>query len=158
MASSTFTVNKANTYTEVAKTTSYTGAKLAADGSAYEQVFTTDEDRLLLERFWNEACNAMTDIFKPWLTSVSSAAESHGVSLSSNYSLTADMPTAFDSNLVDSIKSSMFSFFVNYIVGQWYKFANKAETEEFLKIAAAMMDDVKAKVYYRKKPTRISPV
>lgn len=158
MASQTFTVNKANVYTEVAKTTSYTGAKLAADGSAYEQVFTTDEDRLLLERFWNEASNAMTAVFKRWMTSVSSAAESHGVSLSSNYQLVADMPTAFDSNLVDSIKSSMFSFFVNYIVGQWYKFANKAESEDFLKLAASQMDDLTMKAYYRKKPTRVTPV
>lgn len=157
MANNTFTVNKANVYTEVAKTTSYTGAKLAADGSAYEQVFTTDEDRLLLERFWNEASNAMTDLFKPFLVSVSSAAESHGVNLASNYTLVANMPSNFDTNLVDSIKSSMFSFFVNYIISQWYKFANKSETEEFAKLAAAMHDDIHAKMYYRKKPTRVTP-
>jgi hypothetical protein len=44
------TVNKEKVYEEVAKTTSYTGAKMD-DELAYDRIFTTDEDKSMLERF-----------------------------------------------------------------------------------------------------------
>lgn len=157
MSNTTLTVNKANVYTEVAKTTSYSGVKKAADGSLYEQIFTTDEDRLLLERFWNEAANAATELFKPFLVSVTSTAQSHGINLSANYTVVLALSNAYDSSLNDSVQSSLFSYFVNFIVSRWYKFANKDEAEEFGTQAVAMLDDVKSKIFYKKKPTRIVP-
>ena len=153
----TFTVNKANVYTEVAKTTSYAGVKKAADGSLYEQIFTTDEDRLMLERFWNEAANAATDLFKPFLVSASSTTQSHGVNLAGNYVAQLEMSSAYDTALNNSVQSSLFSYFVNYIVSQWFIFTNKEEAKGFAQEAAAMILDVKAKIYYRKKPTRVAP-
>lgn len=157
MSNTTLTVNKANVYTEVAKTTSYSGVKKASDGSLYEQIFTTDEDRLLLERFWNEAANAATELFKPFLVSVTSTAQSHGINLSANYTVVLALSNAYDSSLNDSVQSSLFSYFVNFIVSRWYKFANKDEAEEFGTQAVAMLDDVKSKIFYKKKPTRIVP-
>ncbi len=157
MSNTTLTVNKANVYTEVAKTTSYSGVKKAADGSLYEQIFTTDEDRLLLERFWNEAANAATELFKPFLVSVTSTAQSHGINLSANYTVVLALSNAYNSSLNDSVQSSLFSYFVNFIVSRWYKFANKDEAEEFGTQAVAMLDDVKSKIFYKKKPTRIVP-
>ena len=157
MANTTFTVNKANVYTEVAKTTSYSGVKPAPDGSLYEQVFTSDEDRLLLERFWNEAANAATDLFKPFIVSVSSTAPSHGINLAANYVVEMALSKAYDSNLTNGAQSSLFSFFVNFIVSRWFKFAKKDEAEEFEAQAAAMLNDVRAKIYYKKKPVRVAP-
>ena len=154
MSVTTFTVNKANVYTEVAKTTSYSGVKAAADGSLYEQIFTTDEDRLLLERFWNEAANAATNLFKPYLVSVSSTAQSHGVNLAGNYTVNLELSKGYDTALNDSVQSSLFSYFVNYIVSQWFVFANKEEAKKFAEEAVTMIDDVRTKIYYRKKPTR----
>ena len=157
MSVTTFTVNKANVYTEVAKTSSYSGKKKAADGSLYEQIFTTDEDRIMLERFWNDAANAITSLFKPFLVSVSSAAQSHGVNLAGNYVLQVELSKGYDSALDDSVQSSMFSYFVNYIVSQWYVFTNKDEAADFAKEAVNMLDDVKTKIYFRKKPKRVAP-
>lgn len=60
------TVNKESVYEEVAQTTSYTGAKMK-DELAYNRIFTTDEDKSMLERFWNEskntACNSLKKYF-----------------------------------------------------------------------------------------------
>ena len=131
--------------------------KKVADGSLYDQIFTTDEDRLLLERFWNEASNAATELFKPFLVSVSTAAQAHGVDLSQNYVVVLALSSAFDTSLEDSIQSSLFSFFTNFLVSRWFKFANKDEAEGFAEEAAAMLEDVKSKIYYRKKPTRVAP-
>ena len=157
MSNTTFTINKANVYTEVAKTTSYSGVKKAVDGSLYEQIFTTDEDRLLLERFWNEAANAATELFKPFLVSVSSTAQSHGINLSNNYVVAVALSPSYDSSLTDSVQSSLFSYFVNFIVSRWYKFANKDEAEDFGAQAVAMLEDVKSKIYHKKKPSRTVP-
>lgn len=151
-----FTVNKANVYTEVAKTSSYSGAKMD-DAAAYDRIFTTDEDRQMLERFWNEASNAVTELFKPFLVSVTESPESHGIELARNYEATLDLSASYDTVLNKSIESSLFSFFVDFIVSRWFKFTNKTETESYGNEAATMLDDVKAKIYYKKKPTRVAP-
>jgi len=156
MQNVTLTVNKSNVYNEIAKTSSYSGAK-SDDSSAYDRIFTTDEDRQMLERFWNEASNAVTELFKPFITSVVSSPESHGIELGRNYTATLELSASFDVNLKSSIESSLFSFFVNFILGKWYGFTNKPEAQGCGQEAAAMLDDVRSKLYYRKKPTRVTP-
>ena len=64
-------IKKANVYDEVAKLTGYVGAKNIEDtGKAYDRVFTTDDDRLMLERFWREAVGAITDEVKRFIITV----------------------------------------------------------------------------------------
>lgn len=153
----TLQVNKANVYDEVAKTTSYVGVKMKDDETAYDRIFTTDDDRMMLERFWVEACNAATEEFKPFIISVSEQPESHGVELERNYQVELELSGSFDTRLQGSIETSLFSFFVASIVAKWCKFTNKAETESYTKDATAAMLDVHSKIYYRKKPQRIIP-
>lgn len=151
-------INKANVYVEVAKTSSYSGAKMIDENpNAYEKIFTTDEDRMLLERFWREACNQVTDLLKPFITAVSELSESHGIDISADYTATLSLSNSYDTNLTNSIESSLFSFCTNYIIAEWYKFTNKQEASSFAKEAAAMLLDVKAKIYFKKKPTRVAP-
>ena len=63
MINITLTVNKEKVYEEVAQTTSYTGAKMD-DEHAYDRIFTTDEDKSMLERFWNECRNTVCNSMK----------------------------------------------------------------------------------------------
>lgn len=151
----TLIVNKANVYTEVAKTTSYAGAKMPGDEDAYERIFTTDADRMMLERFWTEAANVATRQLKQFLVGVSQHPESHGVELANNYEVELRLSSLFDERLVDSIESSLFSYFVMVIVGKWYKFANKAEADGALSEAMGHLEDVVQKIYHRKRPTRV---
>lgn len=150
-------INKASVYEEVAKTTSYTGAKMEGDEKAYERIFTTDDDRLMLERFWTEASNAATEQLKPFIVSVSEHTEGHGVAMERNYDVELELSNSFDTALRGSIETSMFSFFVATIVSKWYKFTNKQETESYASDAGGMMDDVMRKIYYKKKPKRVKP-
>lgn len=152
----TLIVNKANVYTEVAKTTSYAGAKMQGDEGAYEQIFTTDADRMMLERFWAEASNAVTGRLKEYIVSVASYPESHGVELDRNYEVELKLSSLFDTTLTNSISSSLFSFFVYYIVGKWFGFVNKAEAPTYIADAAAQLDDVIRKLHHRVRPTRNS--
>ena len=155
MISASFTVSKAEVYNEVAKTTSYTGIKMS--GEDYMRIFTTDEDRMMLERFFNEAANGMTDVLKPFLVTVSNTTPLHNIDLTRDYEVSLELSSSYDQNLNTSIGSSMFSYFVNFIVGNWYKFTNKGEAEGYLASAASMVLDIKSKIYYRKKPSRTTP-
>lgn len=151
------TVIKANVYNEVAKTTSYTGAKMKGDDDAYDRIFTTDDDRTMLERFWTETCDAVTSQLKPFILSVSDHPESHGIELARNYEVELELSSSFDMNLKGSIESSLFSFFVMGIISKWYKFNNKEDIERYASDAAGMLDDVMRKIYYKKKPRRVEP-
>jgi len=122
-------VNKAQVYDEVAKTTSYAGLKAMTkdDMASYSRMFTTDEDRMMLERFWNETCDMVTDTLKPFLSSVSEVTISHGVELSRDYSITLEMGNSYDERLTESINNSIYSYFVQSITGKWFAFGDKEE-------------------------------
>lgn len=151
------TVNKMDVYNEVAKTTSYTGAKMEGDEKAYDRIFTTDDDRLMLERFWNEASNAATEQFKPFIQSVSAHSDGRAVDFEKNYEVELGLSNSFDATLKDSIETSLFSFFVSFITCRWFKIANKKESGEYGNDADGMLDDVMRKIYFKKKPKRVKP-
>lgn len=149
-------VNKAQVYDEVAKTTSYAGLKAMTkdDMASYSRMFTTDEDRMMLERFWNETCDMVTDTLKPFLSSVSEVKISHGVELSRDYSITLEMGNSYDERLTESINNSIYSYFVQSITGKWFAFGDKEEVEPYLKGASAFLTEALQKLYYKKKPVR----
>lgn len=141
----TLKINKETVYDEVAKTTEYTGAKMD-DEHAYETISTTEEDKTMLERFWNECKNMVCNSLKKVLVS---EAETDG-----EYSLTLGLSTAFDESLTESMQRSLFSFFVMNITAKWYTFANKSEATGYATEAATYIEDIMRKAFHKKKPTR----
>lgn len=141
----TLSVNKENVYNEVAKTTSYTGAKMD-DEAAYNRIFTTEEDKTMLERFWNESKNSICNSMKKFL---SDEQEEDG-----NYTLTLELSASFDESLLESMERSLFSFFVMNITAKWYTLANKQEATDYAAGAAANVEDIMRKAFFKKKPKR----
>lgn len=141
------TVRKESVYDEVAKTTAYVGHKLQGEENGYNRIFTKDSDQDLLDRFWQETCNAVTDQLKPYITQVQ---------LSEDYDATISVPDAFDDTIKDSMESSLFSFFVTAIVGKWFRITNRSEVDTYLEEAVGYMNDVVRKLYHRTRPDRPS--
>ncbi len=141
----TLKINKEAVYDEVAKTTEYTGAKMD-DEHAYEVISTTDEDKAMLERFWNECKNMICNSLKKVLVS---EVETEG-----EYSLTLGLSAAFNESLTESMERSLFSFFVMNITAKWYTFANKSEATGYATEAATYIEDIMRKAFYKKRPTR----
>ena len=141
----TLSVNKEDVYNEVAKTTSYTGAKMS-DKEAYERIFTTEEDKTMLERYWNESKNTICDSLKKFLTDEQ---ENGGT-----YTLTLDLSVSFDESLLESMERSLFSFFVMNITAKWYTLANKQEATDYATGAATNVEDILRKAFFKKKPKR----
>lgn len=141
----TLSVNKDDVYNEVAKTTSYTGAKMG-EKEAYERIFTTEEDKTMLERFWSESKNTICGNLKKFLTDEQ---EADGA-----YTLTLDLSASFDESLLESMERSLFSFFVMNITAKWYTLANKQEATDYATAAATNVDDILRKAFFKKKPKR----
>ncbi|MBP5545714.1 MAG: hypothetical protein J6X59_00320 [Bacteroidales bacterium] len=142
----TLTIQKSNVFKEVAQTTEYTGAKMVGDDGAYERISTVDENQDVLGRFWDEA---RAEVAKAFVRLLSSEGESGG-----NYNLTLDVSPSFDNTLTSSMQLGLFSYFVQSITAKWYVFTNKQEAAAFAQRAEALLDEVRQKAFFKKKPTR----
>lgn len=138
-------VKKNEVYDEVSKTTSYTGAKME-DESAYDRIFTTEEDKAMLERFWNESKNAIAGNLKKFLVSETET--------DATYTLTLELSASFDESLLKSLERSLFSFFVMNITAKWYTFTNKEEATDYAAGADTNVEDIMRKAFFKKKPRR----
>lgn len=151
----TITIDKSKVWHEVAKATSYTGAKMMADDpGAYNRIFVSDEEREMLERYWVEACSLVTSQLREWVTEVDAQPIHHGVDITTDYEVTLSLADAWPTALQDSVQSSLLSFVVATILSKWYRLTNKGETEAYATEAAAHLTDVEMKLYQRKRPTR----
>lgn len=151
----TLTVNREDVYNEVDKTTDYTGSKLIDnDGHARDRVTATQTDLKELSRFWEEACVTVNERLKEMYVSSS-------LPSAKDYSVKLQVSVAYDKALNPSVESTLRSFFIVMITGKWYVFANKGETESYFAEAAALMEDIRRKLYSRKmikSPRKAKPV
>lgn len=148
MANLTLTIKKSDVYEEVAKTTAYIGAKnkLEDGKSAFDQVFVTDADLTMIDRFFNESLDSLRNVLKRFISGVSV------VDVTITWQL--EMPSRFDDNLLESIKSSANSFLVNRIIGKWCEITANDKVKEYADNAAALLLDIKEKAFFKNKPTR----
>lgn len=153
---------KADVLNEVAKTTAYEGKKTTGDEGAYERIFTTEEDRSMLQRFWDEAASTITESMKRFVTTVSDSYTEEttvdGKETQKNvpaYVANLEVSNSYDTALTGSIEKSLFSFFVNAIVSKWNNFVKKDGVERYENEANDNIADITAKLFYKKKPQRL---
>lgn len=149
MANLSISITKNSIYEEVAKTTAYLGAKNKLDDgkSAFDQIFVTDADLAMIERFYNESKDALLNLLKRFMPTI-------GSSTNGNINWTLSMPSRFDTNMSDSITSSATSFIVNSIVAKWCEITANDKVKEYADNAASLLLDIKDKVFNKTKPTR----
>lgn len=165
----TFDIYMESVYREVAQTTSYTGAKMEEDATAYERIFTTDEDQGQLERFWDESCVTVCEVMKRYLTedmeiggiALPGVTERAGATLPekpltgrSGHRFRMEFSRSFDAALVPSMRQELFSYFVMSITAKWYVFTNKKEAPEYAAGAAVLLEGIHRKACYKRKPQR----
>lgn len=143
----TLTVSQPDIYKEVAQATSYTGQKMDDDPKAYDRIFTTDQDKKELSRFWDESRAAVSQ-------SLVRLVQSESISDTGMYTIALDVSAAFDTALQPSMQLSLFSYFVQAITARWYVYTNKQEAKEYDERAKGLLEDVRRKAFYKRKPTR----
>lgn len=142
--------DKEAVYTEVAQTSSYTGAKMEGDPDAYDRIFTTDEDRRQLERFWKESCISFCEVMKRFL--LRDSEETTPEKTVHRFDLELSM--SFDPALLPSMRQELFSYFVMNITAKWYVFTNKKEASEYSAAAAELLEGIHRKACFKRKPQR----
>ncbi len=152
------TVKKSQVMHEVAETTAYVGAKMPAQGENptdyYDRIFTTDEDRQMLERFWVEACNATDSALSHGLIFSKPQTVHHGGDLTNDYVATLMVAVLWNDALTGAMNRTLYSFFVNSILGKWFIITNKEEAAAYATQADGMLADVVRMTYQRKRPMR----
>lgn len=148
METITLIIDRYDVYEEVAKTTDYTGSKMDnTDDTTRDRILSTDDDLTTLTRFWEESVAIANDRLKAMFINGSSPQDTP-------YEVTLEVSKSFDKALVPSIQAALRCYFVMSIVGKWYNFANKSESESYFKEAGVMIEDVLRKLYSRMKPKK----
>ncbi len=140
-------IQQEDVYDEVAKATDYTGSKLVnGDDSARDRILAADDDLHTLDRFWDEAVVAVNEHLKSMLVT--------GKSDNGIYTACLEVSLSFDKELAPSVESTVRSFFIAAIIGDWFKFANKDEANDYFAQAAELLVAADRLLYSRKKPSR----
>lgn len=139
-------ISRIDVFNDVAKTASYTGAKMVGDDDAYERISITDQNLELFNSYWNVAVSLLCDNLKEMIQTITHTPE--GLTISLNVS------DSFDISLVSSINASIKAFFVEIILGKWFEITNKQEFQARYNSGVEMLTDALRKLYYRKAPTR----
>lgn len=183
METITIQIFQDDVYEEVAKATDYTGSKLIdGDEGARDRILAADDDLAELSRFWEESVSATNENLKEMLvsgrtklinlTAIVDPLPKPGISTHSEnanalppvqppvtlgktgYEAVIEVSKSFDKVLTASVQSTLRSFFIASIIGQWFKFANKGEAKDYFVQAADMMETAERLLYSRRKPTR----
>ena len=152
MKTETINISKQAVYEEVAKTTAYLGAKRISDEQdTYSAFSTTDEDRLMLEEYWVEACNAATQTMKRYVVEVSEQTIGDGTE-DDTYTATLQLPDTWPSTLHNAVKSELFAFFAALITAKWLDLAGSDKSDTYGKLADAKQSKLSMMLYHRDKP------
>ena len=141
------TVGREDVYSEVEKTTEYTGAKMMhADEGAHDRLSVTEADRELLSRFFDEAAGVATNECKRFVDEVTLDEAGYEARLS--------MSDSYDEHLSDSIRTSLRNFFVAAVIAKWCKIVGSDAGAAYTADATAAILDVRSKIFNRKRPQK----
>lgn len=144
----TLTIDKADVLAEVAQAAEYTGDKMTGDDGAYDRIRIVDGNQAELDRFWDEARVEVANALHEFM-------ESEGMeSDDKTYNVVLDMTSNFAQPMAHTMVISLKSFFVNFILSRWYQYTNKSESEAYMVMATAHLEDVVDKTFMRVRPSR----
>lgn len=129
-------ISKQKVYDEVAKTTSYIGAKSVSENVTYNNVFTTDDDSIMLDRFWNEAGSDILSRLSRYVQSGSFDTDS------GDFSVTFRLSSRCNDSLTATAGNPLFSYFVNYITGKWMQFINGESASVYLGLSEVSVSEL----------------
>jgi hypothetical protein len=167
----TIDIKKAYVLDEVAKLSSYAGAKLIeADPGALDRIMATDADLETMDRFWDETISALEERLKDHLVKsefvyvgdgttdtadgTTDAAADGTTHEADTQQLTLSVGSRMSEAIEDSLRKSMQGYCIGSMAAMWYALANKDGVEEQLqKLNEKLMSSLYV-IYSRKRPTK----
>lgn len=159
----TIDIEKAYVLDEVAKLSSYAGAKLIeADPGAVDRIMATDADLETMDRFWDETISALEERLKDHLVKSefvygggeADTAEGTTTQEADTQRMTLSVGTRMSGAIEDSLRKSMQGYCIGSMAAMWYALANKDGVEEQLqKLNEKLMSSLYV-IYSRKRPEK----
>ncbi|MCH5225073.1 MAG: hypothetical protein J1D77_03700 [Muribaculaceae bacterium] len=147
MAEIEITIQREDVFDEVEKATDYTGSKMVdSDQGARARILAVGSDLATLDRFWVDGAHGVNERLKNMVVSSTVDIE--------KYTARLDVSVSFDTVLKPSVEKSIRSFFIDFIIGEWFKFTNKGESEGYFATAEEYLTNAERLLYSRKKPKR----
>lgn len=150
----TLTIDKAKCFDEVAKTTAYIATKMPVTNGSYDRIAVKDADRYMLERYWQEATDMVTELFTEWLGGSTNIKVEHGSNLADNYSVLLLMPNLWNANSWQSLQNNVQSLVINSILGKWLELVHSEEFKVYYDYNTAILQELQDKIYSRTRPTK----
>jgi hypothetical protein len=163
MEAFTIAIGRADVLNEVGRLTAYIGSKMQDDDAAYDRIRTTGGDDEMLALYWDETADLLTEQLKPFLYAQDGQAaisNTGTIGTDSNipgYFASIKPSSSYDTSLTPSVQTALRSYFIASIVARWCKLTNKAETEAYTLESTNHLTDAMRKLYYKRKPTRVTP-
>lgn len=148
------TIDKAKCFDEVAKTTAYVAIKLPVTNGSYDRVAVKDADKYMLERFWQEATDTITEVFTEWIGSPSNVKVTHGSNLADNYEVLLTMPNLWNANVWQSLQNNVQSFVTNLVIAKWLELVHSEEYKIYYEYNTAILQEMQDKIISRIRPTK----
>lgn len=148
MTEVTILVNQAYVYAEVRKATAYLAVK-NSEKSEYDRVAVVEDNADLLDRYYEEAIGILNATMRQYIDSVTNSAKT--------YTFNMLMSSSYDTTQNDALQTAVQSFVISYILSKWLVVVDKKEATNAEHEAAEHLTDIRAKVYYRKRPVRTPP-
>jgi hypothetical protein len=143
-------VNQEYVYAEVNTATAYLATKNNSEKIEYDRIATVKSDTDLLDRYYKEAIGILNTVMREFIYKISTS--------DTSYELILSMAASYDPMLNTALQTAVNSFVISYILSKWLVVVDKKEATNAEHEAAEHLTDIRAKIYYRKKPVRVSPV
>lgn len=150
-------LDKRLTLDAVAHATAYIGQRhigIKEGEPIFDKVFATDEDRMMLSRYWHEATARCTDLFKPFIASVSQHDLGARLDLNEDYEVRLELPSSFDEQLASSLGEQMHRYASEYISARWLSLLGHTDYQRKEAEAERIYTLMRSALYHRSKPKR----
>ena len=144
MINVSYSIDKSKVYDDVAMLTAYVGAKKTDDVS-YDIVSTTEENQEMLERFWKESIETLTNAIKRFNVTSNESGNICTIQL--------QLSDSYNTLLTNTIQKGLESYLINNIVSKWFTITSKDDAKQYATEAGINLDGVMSKILY-KKPIR----
>ncbi|MCC8114182.1 MAG: hypothetical protein LIP03_09365 [Bacteroidales bacterium] len=142
----TLSISQTAVYAAVDMHAAYTGAKMDADPGAFARIATTQADREMLARFWDEAASQFSQALRKSI--------SHQSTIGTLYQVVLEVSASFDEMLVSTMQSALFDYFTAAITTRWFAVSNREQVPDFAATAATLLGQLQRNSLAKKAPSR----
>ena len=111
-------ISKAQTLHDVAMTTAYQAVKNDDAAHLYDRVAVVGADLSLLETYWHDCCAHVDHVFQEYRKRPTSC-QPPSPPQDDDFHALLHMPGNWDDTLSSSVKTSLYAFFVAYMLERW---------------------------------------